>query len=475
MNNNKKLPHQAVRRSIRQAALFLLGLLVLLFGYVTYLQVIAGNSLAFHPLNRRTAEASLKVERGQIVDSQGNVLAVSKRSAQKEYQREYPYDTLFAHIVGYDHPKYGKTGLESSYDGYLSGQINPERRLGAVSQLFTSSAGNTITLTLDARLQQAAYQALGNRRGAIVAISPQTGAILAMVSRPGFDPNTLAANWDTLSQAVGSPLLNRATQGLYPPGSIIKVLVAEAALAERAANVNQQFTCTGSLKIGSDYTLPEVDHQAHGKVTLEQALAVSCNVTFGQLALDLGRDKMAKHYERYGFAQSPKSDIPVSAGRLPDFAKLSDGDLAQTGIGQGSLLVTPLSMAMLVSTFANKGTIMKPYLVQRITAPDDTVLKETSPEKWLSPVDAKIAGQVAAMMVTVVNKGTGSRAALRGIEVAGKTGTAENPHGASHAWFIGFAPADNPQIAVAVIIENAGSGGAFAAPAARQIFVQALR
>lgn len=473
--NNNKLPSPIIRRSIRQAALFFLGLLVLLFGYVTYLQVIAGNSLAFHPLNRRTAEASRKVERGQIVDSQGNVLAVSKLSAQKEYHREYPYDTLFAHIVGYDNPKYGKTGVESSYDRYLSGQINPERRLGAISQLFTSSAGNTITLTLDTRLQQAAYQALGARRGAIVVISPQTGAILAMVSRPSFDPNTLEADWDTISQAANSPLLNRAAQGLYPPGSIIKVLVAEAALAERVTNVNRQFTCTGSLKIGSDYTLPEVNHQAHGKVTLEQALALSCNITFGQLALDLGRDKMAKHYERYGLTQPLAGDIAVSASRLPDFARLSDGDLAQAGIGQGSLLVTPLRMAMLVSTFANKGTIMKPYLVQKVTASDGTILKETSPEKWLSPVDAKIAGQVADMMVTVVNKGTGNKAALRGIEVAGKTGTAENPHGASHAWFIGFAPVDNPQIAVAVIIENAGSGGAVAAPAARQIFVQALR
>lgn len=473
--NNKNLSNQIIRRSIRQAALFFLGLLIVLFGYVTYLQVVEGNNLAFHPLNRRTAEASRKVERGQIIDSQGNVLAVSKLSAQKEYQREYPYNALFVHVVGYDSPKYGKTGIESSYDGYLSGQINPERRLGAISQLITSSAGNNITLTLDTKLQQVAYQALGARRGAIVVMSPKTGAILAMVSRPGFNPNTLDDEWETVSQATNSPLLNRAAQGLYPPGSIIKVLVTEAALAERVANADRRFTCTGSLKIGSDYILPEVNHQAHGKVTLEQALALSCNVTYGQLALDLGRDKMAKHYERYGLNQQLAGDILSTSGRLPDFSRLSDGDLAQIGIGQGSLLVTPLSMAMLVSSFANKGTIMKPYLVQRITAPDGTVLKETSPEKWLSPVDEKIAGQVANMMVTVVNQGTGSATALRGIKVAGKTGTAENPHGAPHAWFIGFAPADNPQIAVAVIIENAGSGGAFAAPAARQIFVQALR
>ncbi len=471
---NTRIHYHTLRRNIRQAAMFFLGLLVVLLGYVTYLQVIEGSTLAFHPLNRRTAEASRRVERGQIIDNQGKVLALSKLSAQKEYKREYPYNTLFAHIIGYDSPKYGKTGLEGIYDGYLSGQINPERRLGAISQLFTSGAGNTITLTIDARLQQAAYQALGNRRGAIVAMSPKTGAILAMVSRPSFDPNTLETDWETISQAANSPLLNRAAQGLYPPGSIIKVLVAEAALAEQISTVNRQFTCTGSLKIGPDYTLPEANHTAHGKVNLEQALAVSCNVTFGQLALDLGRTKMAKNYERFGLTQPLTGDIQESASKLPDFAKLSDGDLAQTGIGQGSLLVTPLRMAMLASAFANKGTIMKPYLVQKIGAPDGTILKEISPEKWLSPVDAKLASQVANMMVTVINKGTGTAAALRDIQVAGKTGTAENPHGAPHAWFIGFAPADNPQIAVAVIIENAGSGGSIAAPVARQLFVQAL-
>ena len=475
MNNNKNRYSHSLRRHIRNTAVFALGLLVVLLGYVTYIQIIESNTLAFHPLNRRTSEASKKVERGQITDSQGKVLAISKLSAQKEFHREYPYAALFAHVVGYDSSKYGKTGVESTYDGYLSGQINPERRLGAIGQLFASGAGNTVMLTLDARLQQVAAQALGNNRGAVVALAPKTGAILAMVSKPGFDPNTLEDDWSNVSQAASSPLLNRAAQGLYPPGSIIKVLVAETALSEQVATVNRQFSCNGSLKIGPDYTLAEANHTAHGKLNLEQALAVSCNVTFGQLALDLGRGKMAKNFERYGLNQPLNSDIQDTVARLPDFAKLSDGDLAQTGIGQGSLLVTPLRMALLASTFANKGTIMKPYIVQKITAPDGTVLQETSPSVWLSPVDSKLANLVAGMMVTVVKEGTGTAAALRGIPVAGKTGTAENPHGASHAWFIGFAPADNPQIAVAVIIENAGSGGGVAAPVARQIFAQALR
>ncbi|WP_425061031.1 Penicillin-binding protein A [Sporomusa carbonis] len=467
--------HKAIRRNIRNAALFSIALLVILLGYVTYLQVIESNTLAFNPLNRRTAAAANKVERGQITDNQGKVLAFSELTTQKEYRRKYPYGAVFAHVVGYDSPKYGKAGIESVYDGYLSGQINPERRLGAISQLFKSAAGNNVMLTIDARLQETAYRALGNNRGAIVALSPVTGAVLAMVSRPGFDPDSIDAEWNNISQAAGSPLLNRAAQGLYPPGSIIKVLVAEAAMAEHLANSSREFNCTGKLKIGPDYTLPEANNRAHGKINLTEALAVSCNVTFGQLALELGRAKMAKTFDRYGFSQLVGGDMPDNLPKLPDFSQLSDGDLAQTGIGQGSLLVTPLRMAMLASTFANKGIMMKPYLVQKITAPDGTVISQTAPEKWLSPVNPDLADQVARMMVGVVKEGTGSAAAIRGVQVAGKTGTAENPHCAPHAWFIGFAPADNPQVVVAVIIENAGSGGSVAAPIAGQILRQALR
>lgn len=472
--NKPDIPQKAIRRSIYKVGLFSIGLLVVLLSYVIYIQVFESDMLAFHPLNRRTAEAARTVKRGQITDKHGEVLALSELS-QKEYQREYPYDAVFAHVVGYDSPKYGKTGIEGRYDGYLSGQINPEKRLGAINQLFTGGAGNTVVLSMDAQLQQIAYQTLGNRRGAVVVMSPKSGAILAMVSRPAFDPNTLATTWDNVSQAANSPLLNRAAQGLYPPGSVIKGMVAEAALAEHIADENRQFSCNGSFKIGPDYILTEVNNTAHGKLDIKHALAVSCNVTFGQLALNLGRSKMAKTFERYGFTQLIKGDIQESSNQLPDFTRLNDGDLAQTGIGQGSLLVTPLRMAMLASTFANNGIMMKPYVVQKIVAPEGTLLRETKPEIWLSPVESKLAGQIADMMVSVVAEGTGSAAALRGIQVAGKTGTAENPHGASHAWFIGFAPAEDPQVAIAVVVENAGAGGSVAAPIARQILLQALR
>ncbi|HEY3425223.1 MAG TPA: penicillin-binding transpeptidase domain-containing protein [Negativicutes bacterium] len=464
-----------IRDNIRKTAYFFLGLLIILFIYLSYIQVVESDFLANHPLNRRTSEAARKIPHGNIVDKNGKVLAYSEADGETGYKRDYPFGASMAHVVGYDSVKYGKTGIEGMFNAYLSGMNNPERQLGAVSHLLTGQPGNHVMLTLDAYLQETAYKALGNHRGAVVAISPRTGAILAMVSKPSFDPNTIDQDWSRVSQSSDSLLLNRATQGLYPPGSIIKVMIADAALTEKIVDLNTPFNCEGSLKIGPDYVLSEPGFKAHGQLNLEEALAVSCNITFGSLALKLGSGKMNKTFERYGFPLPVGEELQESSSHLPDFSRLSDGDLAQTGIGQGSLLVTPLRMAMLASAFANKGSIMQPYLVQQITAPDGTVIKRFTPKVWLTPTTPQLADTVGQMMVTVVNEGTGTAAQISKMEVAGKTGTAENPHGDSHAWFIGFAPADDPQIAIAVIVENGGSGGGVAAPIARQIFMQALR
>lgn len=245
-------------------------------------------------------------------------------------------------------------------------------------------------------------------------------------------------------------------------------------MREKITDINKVFKCDGKLKIGPDYVLNEASLRAHGRVNLEEALAVSCNVTFGSLALELGRTRMANLFERYGFTRSIGEEWQESPVRLPVFSRLGDGDLAQTGIGQGSLLVTPLRMALIAAAFANNGKIMKPYVVEKIVAADGTVINEFKPSEWLTPVEPNLAKVVGQMMVTVVAEGTGSAARIGGIKVAGKTGTAENPHGAPHAWFIGYAPADNPEIAVAVLVENGGAGGEVAAPIARQIIAHQL-
>ena len=464
-----------IRHSLRKTALFLLGLLVILFVYLSYIQIVASEKLAAHPLNRRTAELDRRVKRGTIFDTSGTKLAYSQQQADGTWQREYPLGDITSHITGYNSVRFGLTGLEESYNTYLSGLANPERRLGAVAQLWPLQTGAALKITVDSDLQIAAWKALGSRRGAVIAIDPASGAILAMVSRPSFDPIDIDRQWHNISTAVESPLLNRATQGLYPPGSIIKILVAESALNEKSINNSTIFRCEGSLKIGPDYILHEANNQIHGEIDLEQALVVSCNATFGQLSLNIGRNKLANAYNKYGFTLTPNPDLGDQPSHLPDFSRLSDGDLAQTGIGQGRLLMTPLKMAMLATAFANQGTMMKPYIVEKITAPNGTIIKEFTPSAWLTPISPAMAAEIATIMITVVNEGTGSSAALPGIKVAGKTGTAENPHGPSHAWFIGFAPADKPKVAIAVIVENGGSGGAVAAPIARQVFEQALR
>ena len=462
--------------NIRRTAYVLMGFLVILIVYISYVQVVEQDFLKGHPLNRRNTEVAAMIPRGQILDRNGEKLAVSLPSKDEKgnYQREYPFGRVTAHVVGYDSVQYGKSGIESSFNGYLSGLSNLNRSFGPLARLWGEKAGNDVVLTIDSALQAIAYQALGNHRGAVVAIDPRTGAILAMVSKPSFNPAELASQWQSITSDADAPLVNRAAQGLYPPGSIIKVMIAEAALSKGVASPNSIFDCSGTLPIGKDYTLSEDKQTAHGHLTLKEALAVSCNITFGRLSLDLGRNNMENTFERYGFKNQLTTDLQESACQLPKINSLTDGDLAQLGIGQASLLVTPLRMAMLAEVFANHGVMMKPFLVQRVMAPDGTAIEQYQPQKWLTPTNSDLASLIADMMVEAVEDGTGGAAGIRGIKVAGKTGTAENPHGASHAWFIGFAPADNPQIAIAVIIENGGSGGGVAAPAARKIFIQAL-
>ena len=462
-----------IGKNIQKVAFSLLCLLVILFVYLSYIQVVQQEFLATHPLNRRNGESNRHVQYGMILDKNGEKLAYSEKKGDG-FKRIYPYASITANVVGYDSLTYGKAGIESTYNNYLTGMNNQLRHLGAISHLWSKQSGNNVVLTLDADLQETAYKALGDRRGAIVVMSPRTGAILAMVSKPSFNPNLLEQTWASISTEKNSPLLNRAVQGLYPPGSIIKVMMAEAALSEKVTDQKQTIRCEGALQIPPDYVLAESGHKVHGTLNLEEALAVSCNVTFGTLALELGGKKMTKTFERYGFKRSLGSELQESPSHLPDFASLGNGDLAQVGIGQGSLLVTPLRMVMLASTFANKGIIMKPYIVDRMTDSDGFIIKKNAPEEWLTPTSSQLADEISKMMVTVVREGTGSGAQLTGTQVAGKTGTAENSSGDSHAWFIGFAPADNPQVAIAIIVENAGSGGAVAAPIAGRILAQAL-
>jgi peptidoglycan glycosyltransferase len=463
-----------IRRQIRIIAISIISLLVLLFAHIASIQIIHHDFWLTHNLNKRAQLAAGGTERGRIFDRRGEILAQSIPGKAGSYTREYPYSAIFAPLIGYESITYGRAGLEAAYNADLAGYRHPWQQLGPIARLLNPKSGNSLSLTVDANLQQQAYRILGNRRGAIVVLDIKTGAILISVSKPSFVPNAIEKEWNTISTANDSPLLNRTVQGLYPPGSIVKVMIADAALRKSTTNLNRSFNCEGQLKVSPDYVLHESGNAIHGKVTLEQALAVSCNVTFGSLAIELGRSQVSSTYERFGFSQVIEELGEVSS-RVPEFNNLGNGDLAQTGIGQSSLLTTPLKMATIAAAFANKGIIMKPYIVDKILSAENDVLFQTQPQEWLRATTAENAAKVAAMMETVVKQGTGKPANAYSVSVAGKTGSAENPHGDAHAWFIGFAPVKDPQFAIAVVIENAGSGGAAAAPVAGQILSYAVR
>jgi penicillin-binding protein A len=465
-----------MKKSMQRTAIFFLSLFIALGLYLTYIQVFQSNQLSAHALNRRNWEMAKTIPRGNILDRKGNVLAKSipvGKGQNIQYRREYPYNSVFAPVTGFVSNTYGKAGAENAYNQYLSGIDNPQYRLGPISGLWNKRSGYTVILTVDAGLQQTAYRALGNYRGAVIALDPRTGKILAMVSKPTYSPSNVDEDWKKISQDSTSPLLNRALQGLYPPGSSIKPLVAAAALEERTTDTKKIYKSPGFLKIGN-YTLHEVNSKALGDVNLEKAIALSSNVAFGQMGLDLGRDRLGRYFEKFGYVEAPPMDIPVEKSRMPRFNKLADGELAQTAIGQGEMLVTPLSMALMTAAFANHGTVMKPMLIASVTDEKGQVMRNFTPEVWIKPISVRTADTVRNMMGEVVEWGTGTAAGVAGIRVAGKTGTAENPHGPPHAWFIGLAPMENPEIVVVVVVENGGSGGSIAAPIARSVFREAL-
>jgi peptidoglycan glycosyltransferase len=466
--------NERVRHQIRIVAISVFGLLLLLLFHIAYIQIVRHDFWLTHNLNKRTQQTAIRTERGKIFDRKGEILAQSVTAKSGGYIRDYPYEAVLAPLIGYESVTYGRAGLEAAYNADLAGYRNPGQQLGPISRLLNDKGGNSLSLTIDANLQRRAYTILGNRRGAIVVLDVKTGAVLVSVSKPSFVPNAIEKEWNTISTAPDSPLLNRTVQGLYPPGSIVKIMIADAILQKNTANANKQFLCEGQLKVPPDYVLYESNKAVHGKVNLEQALAVSCNVTFGSLALELGRSQMSATYERFGFSQTVE-DLGELPSRVPDFSHLGDGDLAQTGIGQSSLLTTPLKMAAIAAAFANKGVIMKPYIVNRILSPEGDSVFQAQPKEWLRATTAENAAKIASMMKTVVDQGTGRAANAYSVSVAGKTGSAENPHGDAHAWFIGFAPVKEPRFSIAVIVENAGSGGAVAAPIAGQILSYAVR
>jgi len=461
-----------IKKYIVNSAVFFLGLFLILMLYITYLQTIDSDELANNSLNRRSAQMDDHIARGLIVDDKGRKLAYSEKTASG-FSRKYPLGEIAAPVTGYVGKNLGNAGIEAYANADLLGKTGDLHKIGPLAQLFTADQGNTVKLTIDASIQKAAYDALGNRRGAVVVLDSSTGAVLAMVSRPSFNPNSLEQDWNTLQNSPDSVLLNRATQGLYPPGSTIKPMIADASLKENVTNTDEIFNCPGYLDVGN-YHLVDSHGEVHGKVNLKEALTESCNVTFGTLALRLGASNLENTFDRFGFKKSLDNELSEANIQLPDFHHLNDGEISQVGIGQSTVLVTPLRMAMLASVFANQGVMMKPYLIDQILSPNNIIIKKSHVEKWLEVTSAQRAQLIKSYMENVVQHGTGTEAAVSGIVIAGKTGTAENSGGADHAWFMGSADLPKRTIAFSIIIENSGFGGTEAAPIARKVITNIL-
>jgi peptidoglycan glycosyltransferase len=451
--------------------------------------VFTASSLRANTLNKRDVLQELRVRRGRIRAADGSVLARSVSGAAHTFHRSYPPQVRpFAQVVGYSFPNPGRSGLEQSYNDELGGRHNELKSI--IDELRGRQLdGDDLVTTLDPRAQGVALAGLAGRPGAVVALEPATGAIRVMASVPGYDPNDVAAQrtFAALNRTRGAPLLNRATQGLYPPGSTFKVVTAIAALDSGRFTPATRLSGKNAIPI-SGVPLNNDANESYGMIDMTTALTKSVNTYWAQVAVKLGQPTMRRYMERLGFDRALPVDLPrdqrLTSGvhtpqgkiRVPTSSRV---DIGRVGIGQEALLVTPLQMAMVASAVANGGVLMRPHLGDRVVDPDGRVVRTISPHEIDRVMSPATAAQVRDMMKNVVKEGTGTAAALAGIDVAGKTGTAElNP--AAHLnqpWFIAFAPADHPRIVVAATVERSvgGFGGTIAAPIAKQVMEALLR
>jgi peptidoglycan glycosyltransferase len=474
-----------VNRSIRRLYLVLAGGFGLLLLMLGWWQVVAAEDLRDRPGNTQTLQAERLIDRGRIISADGRILAASRAvrvSGQRVYERLYPQGSLAAHAVGYSSADLGRTGIEGTYNRYLSGSFGTEPLLQRLN--LKEKRGADVELSLDTRIQRVAEEALAGRRGAVVALDPRTGEILALASSPSFDLQQAVTDFDAIP-TDGSPFLDRATAGLYPPGSTFKVVTATAALQSGEFTPSSSFDDTGSYDTPGG-PIRNFGGEIYGRHDFATALTNSINTTFARIGDEVGADRMDEQMTAFGFGDRPPVDLPsdevLVSGRRDGNRVLPNAeqgmDLARLAIGQERLTVTPLQMAMVAAAVANGGTLMAPHLMTRILDRGGDVVQTAGPKEVADAMDATTAAELASMMQSVVEQGTGTPANLSaaGVDVAGKTGTAESDDPNSNdAWFLGFAPAQAPTVAVAVVIEDTpGTGGAEAAPIAAQVISEAI-
>ncbi|HYP23042.1 MAG TPA: penicillin-binding transpeptidase domain-containing protein [Actinomycetota bacterium] len=474
---------------IRKVGIGLLLAFTALFLQLNYIQIWAAEDIASNPNNIRALIAEYSVKRGDIETHDGKLVATSRESKGRyKYERVYPEGDLYAHIVGYKSIVYGETRLEAAFDEQLQGKTAVQSMQDLEDTLSGGEEqGDDLRLTIHHQLQEKARDLLDGRDGAIVALNPQTGEVRAMWSNPSYDPNPLASH-DTKEvrryrltldpNSNTSPLISRATSRSFAPGSTFKVVTTAAALESGQYRANSTFPDPVALDLPqTDDTLQNFTRTActsAGRIDLFTALEVSCDTTYGILGMEI-YDQLRETSEAMGFNEAIPFDVGTEASTFPDVGDDNIPFRAFAGIGQGDVSATPLQMALVAATVANGGEVPRPRLVRQVIDPSGGIVEPFTPETIGRAMSQETAARVNEMMQAVVLSGTGTSARIEGVPVAGKTGTAQTVPGESpHAWFIAFAPADDPQLAVAVIVESssAGSeatGGAIAAPLAKQI------
>lgn len=451
--------------SLKKISLIYIGLFAILIANLIFFIIYDSSNVIINSYNPRFEELEDSIIRGKILDKNSKILAETVFDENKE-MRVYPYGNVFSHIVGYSHQ--GKTGIESLVNFELL-----RTNMGLGSKVINTiigkkRVGDNVVTTLDASLQSKAYELLSDDKGAIVVMEPSTGKILAMVSKPDFNPNNIQDDWDTLRQdKENSPLLNRATQGLYPPGSTFKIVTSLAYIRNHDWQ-GFRYYCDGEARFGNSI-MHCYGNTAHGEVDLLEAFQESCNTAFSQIGSEMNSNEFREIASMLLFNTNLPYPLSYSKSSFVLNSQSTIEEIAETSIGQGKTLITPFHNALIVSSIANGGILMKPYIIDRIENANGDLIEKYLPKMYSEMINVEDTGYLTEFMDAVVKEGTGGTSAIDGINVAGKTGSAENPFGDTHAWYVGFAPVEQPRIVVSIIVENAGTSSANAAPIAKEL------
>jgi len=446
------------------------GIFALMMVYLVYFSVAKAPDIIDNPYNKRVDNQDIKVVRGDILAAdETTVLATTKKNEDGKEYRYYPYGSLYSHVVGL---KSEKTGIEGQANFQLL-----HHKSGFFEQVIKDitgqkKIGNSVVTTLDTKLQQAASDALGSNKGAVIVIEPSTGKVMAMISKPDFNPNEADEHykeWLDYSSS-DSVLINRATQGVYAPGSTFKIVTLLEYIMENDNYSDYSFNCEGSVTVDGGTTIPCNNKTVHGEENLKMAFANSCNSSFSTIGLKLNISKLQYLCDALMF----NKDIPIGLESVKSSfvldAASSISDIQETSIGQGKTMISPMHNLMITACIANKGVMMKPYFIQKIKNSDGEIVEETEPEVLSNAVAENYASQAAEYMRAVVTDGTATALRYAGYDVAGKTGTAQyGTEGLTHSWFVGFAPYDNPEVAICVIREGSQNAGRSAQYIARDV------